>query len=76
VAEVEALLKELIEGNCYPQPTCYEEADAWLQEVTAKCQTEWALPEQCILEAREEYAQKVETCTCIDEVHAAFEQKY
>lgn len=67
---------------CYPQPTCYEEADANLEEALQTCLVDFWDPleiEICQKEAKEIYSKAYEECdlqACEAEAHAVHAPKF
>jgi hypothetical protein len=61
--EVNALLEEMLSERCYPQPTCYDRADAYLEERITECRNNDAVDaEVCIETARGHHAKMLKEC--------------
>jgi hypothetical protein len=85
-AKVDKDIAEIIQRTCYPEPTCYDEAYAWLQNALKECDTEPVLFAQvakdeasCHDIAYARHEQMVTDCQqreCKDNIYAELEPRY
>ena len=80
LAEVNALLKAMLSERCYPQPTCYDRADAYLEERITECRSNDEVDvETCIETARGHHAKMLKECDqreCEESVYADAEPSF